>query len=223
MRSKGLYLRWLGWPLVLFALLALATVACNNPFTGGPYEETFDNIGSWGIGADADAEGDVRSGQYVLLVKADLGLFWSTAGEDYGDGVYAVEATQLSGPLDNGYGMIFRMDVENDNFYLFEVSGDGFIWIGKCSLGCEETAEPIIGEGWFDSEAVNTGLNNPNRLRVRAEGANLIFFVNDQEVGRVTDDTYARGDIGILVESLGEGGVEVAFDNFTITPLENSE
>ena len=47
----------------------------------------------------------------------------------------------------------------------------------------------------------------------------MIFFVNDQEVGRVTDNTLSRGDIGIMVETLGQGGVLVAFDNFTVTPL----
>jgi len=218
MQSKGVYLRWLKWPLVLILLLGLTALACG-PF-GGPYEETFDSTRTtWGSGNDADVEGGVSGGRYVLLVKADLGLFWSTAGQDFNNGVYTVEATQISGPLDNGYGMIFRMDIENDDFYLFEVSGDGFIWIGKCSQGCEETVEPIIERGWFESPAVNTGLGNPNILSVRAEGPNLIFFVNGQEVGRVTDDTYSSGDIGVLVETFGEGGVEVAFDNFTVTPL----
>lgn len=221
MLSKGVYLRWLSWPLILVALLGMAALACGP--LGGPYEETFDSIGTWGSGADVDADGDVTDGRYVLLVKADLGLFWSTAGQDFDNGIFSVEATQISGPLDNGYGMIFRMDSENDDFYLFEVSGDGFIWIGECSQGCEATVEPIIENGWFESPAVNTGLNSPNILRVRAEGPNLIFFVNDQEVGRVTDDTYSSGDIGLLVETFGEGGVEVAFDNFMVIPLDEGE
>jgi hypothetical protein len=59
-----------------------------------------------------------------------------------------------------------------------------------------------------------------NKLRVNVEGGNMIFYVNGQEVGRVTDNTFANGDIGVLVETLGLGGVHVQFDNFTVTPIE---
>ena len=198
-------------------LLLLFVTACGS--LAGPYNEPFDDPGGWGVGSDVDAEGTVDDGRYEFLVKSNLGLFWSTAGRNFDDGVYEVEATQIEGPLDNGYGMLFRVNDDTDSFYIFEVSGDGYIWIGRCQNGCEEE-EVLIEDGWFASEAVNPGLNAPNQLRVRAEGANMIFSVNDQEVGRVTDDTFAEGDIGIMVETLGEGGVLVAFDNFTVTPLE---
>ncbi len=221
MHSLRARLRLFTWPLALVALLALPALACG-PF-GGPYEETFDSEGRWGTGSDADAEGSVTNGQYQLLVKSDLGLFWSTAGESFGDGVYQVEATQLEGPLDNGYGMVLRANPDTDDFYLFEVSGDGFVWIGRCSDGCEGEVVPLVGDGWVESPAVLTGLNQKNTLRVQAEGGNLIFSVNGQEVGRVSDSTLTEGDIGLLVETLGEGGVRIGFDNFTVTPLDSSQ
>ncbi|MFW6097149.1 MAG: hypothetical protein ACOC9Z_03690 [Chloroflexota bacterium] len=207
--------RYVGRQGVL-ALLLLLLAACNA--LQGPYEETFDDAGQWGTGEDLEASGEVTGGRYEFLVNANLGLFWATAGERRSDGVYQVEATQLEGPLDNGYGMMFRVDSDNDAFYLFEVSGDGYVWIGLCENSCEEE-QPLVGNGWVSSEAVNQGLDATNVLRVRAEGGNMIFFVNDQEVGRVTDNTLSRGDIGIMVETLGQGGVLVAFDNFTVTPL----
>lgn len=199
--------------LVLTLLLLAACASLRSP-----YEETFNDAGSWGTGEDLEARGEVTGGRYEFLVKADLGLFWATAGEDRADGVYQVEAMQLEGPLDNGYGLMFRVDPDQNSFYLFEVSGDGYVWVGVCENSCEQE-QPLVGNGWVASEAVNQGLNAMNVLRVRAEGGNLIFFVNDQEVGRVTDNTLRRGDIGIIVETLGQGGVLVAFDNFTVTPL----
>jgi hypothetical protein len=48
----------------------------------------------------------------------------------------------------------------------------------------------------------------------------MIFFVNDQEVGRVTDNSFRSGDIGVMAETLGLGGVQVHFDNFTVSPLD---
>ena len=79
---------------------------------------------------------------------------------------------------------------------------------------------PIIGDWWFESPAIKQGSGITNRLKVRAEAGNLIFYVNDQEVGRVTDNSYANGDIGLIAGSLGQGGVLVQFDNFKVTPLE---
>lgn len=212
LRLTQLAARTLALALALIFITACSAVA------RGPYSETFDEEGRWGVGEDLDARGEVTGGRYEFLVKADLGLFWATAGENRADGIYQVEATQLDGPLDNGYGMMFRVDPDSNSFYLFEVSGDGYVWVGVCENSCEQE-QPLAGDGWIASEAVRQGVNATNILRVRAEGGNMIFFVNDQEVARVTDNTLRQGDIGIMVETLGQGDVLVAFDNFTVTPL----
>jgi len=207
-----------GHNLLFFALLSVfALAAC-----GGrePYEETFDSPGDWRTGDDLDVEGKVSSGVYDLLIKADELIIWTTAGEQFADGIFEVEATQIEGPLDNGYGMLFRVDDERDDFYLLEVSGDGYVWAGRYRDGGEQEAEPLIGEGWIESPAVLKGLNATNRLRVRAESGNLIFSVNGQEIGRVTDDAFDKGDVGLMARTLGLGGVRVQFDNFKVTPLE---
>ena len=47
-----------------------------------------------------------------------------------------------------------------------------------------------------------------------------IFFVNDVQVGQVTDETLEAGDIGLLAETFTPGGLRVAFDNFTVLPLD---
>lgn len=202
--------------LYLGVLVLLVATGCG----GGsePYLETFDEPGNWRTEDDGETAGFVENGVYKLSVTADVQLVWTTAGEDFGNGRYSVEATQVAGPLDDGYGMLFRVDDETDSFYAFEISGDGFVWIGRYANGVED--QPIIGQWWFASPAVHQGLNATNTLAVQAEAGNLIFFVNDQEVGRVTDNTYGRGDIGLVVETLGQGGVEVQFDNFAVEPLE---
>lgn len=203
--------------VVASSLALLAAVACSGQ---QPYLETFDSPGNWRTGDDVDVEGDVRDGVFDLLVKADDMLIWTTAGKEFSNGVYEVEATQVDGPLDNGYGMLFRVDDENDDFYLFEISGDGFVWIGRYRNGGDEEIQPLVSDNWIESPAVNQGLKITNKLRIEAEGANLIFYVNEQEVGRVTDNTFSKGDIGLMVQTLGAGGVHVQFDNFSVTPLE---
>ena len=205
--------------LLVALLLGLLLVAGCDRYNL-PYEQDFEDAGNWGVEEDGlQAAGVVEDGVYKFLVNADLGLFWSTAGERFADGIYEVEAVQLDGPLDNGYGMLFRVGENLESFYIFEVSGDGFVWIGRCDDTCAEET-PLIRNGWFEHEAVNEGIGELNVLRVRAEAGNMIFFVNGVEVGRVTDNVLQEGDIGIMVETLGQGGVLVAFDNFTVLPLE---
>ncbi len=205
--------------LPLLLLLALALSACTSGGEGLPFEETFDEIGSWSSGEDTYSSGTVVDGVYRFEVKeADISR-WAAAGQTFGDASYSVEARAVAGPLDNGFGMLLRANPEAGDFYLFKISADGFVWIGRYVDGAEEAT--IVGDHWFASPAVEQGLNVTNRLRVDAEAGNLIFFVNGREVGRVTDNTFASGDVGLLVQSLGQGGVVVEFDNLAVRPLEN--
>ncbi len=205
--------------LILLFSVILATLAVSACGGGeAPYVETFDDAGSWRTGSDTYTEGEVQEGVYDFYVINDDVSRWSAAGKNFSDGVYEVEATQVEGPLDNGFGMLFRADTEKGDFYLFKVSGDGYVWIGRYTGEVEDQA--IIGSHWVESPAVNRGLGQTNKLRVAAESGNLIFFVNDKEVGRVTDNSFAEGDVGLFAQSLGVGGVRVLFDNLSVTPLQ---
>jgi len=199
----------------LLILLALAAGCSSNDFN-----ETFDSEGNWGVGREADVSGAVTGGVYDLSVESSNGIFWSSAGVDLTDGTYVVEATQIEGPLDNGYGMLFMADMESDTFYLFEVSGDGYVWIGYCEAGCEGNITQLVNDGWFQSDAVRQGLNQTNELRVEVGEGTMVFFVNGQEVGRAFDETRFSGDVGVMVETIGAGGVRVHFDNYRYTPLQ---
>ena len=203
--------RWTGGVVGLVLLLA----ACGGQ---SAYVETFDKPGNWRTDSDSEVIGVVENGVYDFTILADELTSWTTAGENFRDGLYEVEATQVEGPDNNAFGMLFRVDDQNDNFYAFQISGDGFVWIGRYRGGMAE--EPIINDWWFESTAVKPGANQTNKLSVRAEGQNLIFYVNDIEVGRVTDDAFASGYIGLMARSLGQPGVHVQFDNFKVTPLE---
>ena len=202
--------------ILLLALILLTSCAKSNA-SSLPFIETFDNAGNWGTGEDAYSIGAVVNGVYDFKVLENDISRWVSAGKSFSDGIYEVEATPVEGPLDNGYGLIFRANPEAGDFYLFKVSADGYVWIGRYANGAE--AATIIGDHWFESPVVLRGLNATNKLKVQAEAGNLIFYVNDQEVGRVTDNTLTKGDVGMLVQTLGGGGVRVLFDNLSVKPL----
>lgn len=186
------------------------------PTTTAEYIETFDETGDWGVGDTDEVLGQVVDGVYDFAVFAENALYWTTAGQNFGDGVYEVQGTAVGGNLDNGFGMIFRSNNDTDDFYVFEISSDGYVWIGLCLDGCSET--DVLNGGWFASDAVNQGLNATNFLRVIANGPNMAFFVNGVEVGHYTDATLPVGDIGLLVETFDDSGVHIQFDNFMFTP-----
>ncbi len=203
--------------LILAVAALFSLIGCSGGAGGLPFVETFDEPDDWSTGEDAYSIGAVVDGVYDFTVLENDISRWAAAGRNFSDGVYEVEATPVEGPLDNGYGLLFRADPAAGNFYLFKVSADGYVWIGRYKDGAEEMT--IIGDHWFESPAVLRGLDVTNVLRVQAEAGNMIFFVNGQEVGRVTDTTFAEGDVGVLVQTLGGGGVRVLFDNLSVRPL----
>lgn len=200
----------------VFLLLMADAVSPIEGEGGLLYAATFDSLGTWGGGRLEGAEGTVAAGAYRLRVAAPEGFFWTTAGRSFGDGVYEVEATHAAGPADNGFGLIFRADPAGGTFYLFEIGSDGYVWIGRCDDGCARLTT-LVGEGWFYSDAVRRGVGVANRLRVEATGPDLAFFVNGVEVGRAQDAALAEGDVGLFVETRGEGDVTVLFDNVQVT------
>jgi hypothetical protein len=201
---------------LISVLLTLLLVGCGE---SEPYHETYDTPGNWSTDNDSEVRGQVIDGVYDFEIVADNLTSWTTAGLEFTDGYYQVEATQIGGPDNNLYGLTFRMNNENNDFYAFQVSGDGYVWIGRYQDGGLTEMQPIVQDWWFESPAVNQGIGVSNELGVRAEKGNLIFYVNGQEVGRVTDNTFDKGDIGLIVGSLGQGGVHVQFDDFQVLPL----
>ncbi len=197
--------------LVALAGLALTQFGRGRPADTTPFQESFDAPGEWQVGEDANAAAQVTAGRYEVLVKAPGSIYIGGNDLRFADGVVEVTATQVAGPVDNGYGLVLRHDPATNSFYMFEVSGDGFFWAGFCRQSCGN-------QGWEASPAVRPGLGAPNRLRVEASGANLTFIVNDVVVARVDDPGRSDGLVGLLVETFGLGGVQVAFDDLRVSP-----
>lgn len=182
------------------------------------YFDPFDSVGDWATGNEDEIVADVVDGVYRFNLIAPDSFYWTTAGQDLGDGFYGVTATAVAGPLNNGFGLMFMVDDSSDTFYALEISSDGYIDIYYCADACE-TYIPLVGDGWFTSSAVNQGLNAPNTLLVQVIDGEMIFYVNDEEVGQAQDRTLSSGNIGLLVETFDEGDVVVEFDDFIHLPL----
>jgi hypothetical protein len=78
------------------------------------------------------------AGGVMQLSTSQVGsIWWTNPGEQFDDVVLTVDAQQISGPNNNAYGLICRYQDEQ-NFYLFLISGDGYYAIGKYQSGSEQ-------------------------------------------------------------------------------------
>lgn len=195
---------------LLVVALVVFLVACGGEQL--PWSDDFsDPAGGWQAESDASAEVRCYEGVMRLLVKVPNRLAWASAGREFSDFRLAVEATQVAGPDDNEYGVLVRMR-DADHFYRFSISGDGYYLVSKYDGGAWE----VLNGDWTSSDAIHLGAVT-NLLEVVCQGATMTFLVNGVTLTQVEDSSYSRGDIGLYAGSFFEPGVEIHFDNLTVT------
>jgi hypothetical protein len=122
--------------------------------------------GDWDELSDLQSVKKYENGQYHISVNASELFIWSTAGQDLADFMVEVEATQVSGPNDNGYGLLFRFQ-DDQHFYRFDISGDGFYLLSKRS---EDQWVTLVD--WTESPFIHKG-QATNRLKVICQGSQI--------------------------------------------------
>ncbi len=195
---------------LLVVALVVFLVACGGEQL--PWSDDFsDPAGGWQAESDASAEVRCYEGVMSLLVEVPNRLAWASAGREFSDFRLAVEATQVAGPDDNEYGVLVRMR-DADHFYRFSISGDGYYLVSKYDGGAWE----VLNGDWTSSAAIHPGTVT-NLLEVVCQSATMTFLVNGVTLTQVEDGSYSRGDVGLYAGSFFEPGVEIHFDNLTVT------
>lgn len=103
------------------------------------------------------------------------------------------------------------LNVNNGDGYLFLVEGSGRFAIMR-SIGRNVT--PLVD--WTSSGAIRTGAAS-NRLRAVCLGSYLALYINDQFVGDATDDRYTQGQVGFVAAAATRSGLQVQFDNLSVS------
>ena len=196
-----------------FILLTLILLVACAPGAAPPFQESFDNAsGGWTLARNSQADIAVAGGQLTVAIKQPDSLAWSVlGGKSFGDLTLDVDAMPLAGPDDNDYGVIVR-HVDDENFYRFEISGDGYFNVQKRLAG---KWEKLVSD-WTPSEAIRKG-KATNHLRVVCKGASMTFYVNQAQLIQITDASFSRGAVGVLAGSLAQPGVQIAFDNVQVS------
>lgn len=150
-----------------------------------------------------------------LTVTQPGQLWWTNPGRSFGDVIIKAEARQVDGPNDNAYGLICRYQNE-ENFYVFLVSGDGYYSIAKYQSGTENVTYLTEDQQFQESEVINQGIAS-NELEARCIGNQLSLIVNGIPLATVTDPTFVVGDIGLAASTLQPGTAIIQFDNVQVT------
>lgn len=169
----------------------------------------------WDIGETEKVGRFFEGGQYHILIKIDRLRGWSDHPdlEVIDDFDLEVDVTQVSGPDNNQFGIIFRYK-DIDNWYAFMIAGDGYF-----KFEGRDEGESFTIIKWTKAAAIKQG-ESTNHLRLIANGQIFSLFVNGELLAIVPDNTFRRGDIKLVVGSFSEPDVHIAFDNLTITTIE---
>lgn len=212
-RDPSYPVRLIGTALVLL-LMGSLTVSCTPQAVMTALHDDFTHTDAWRFGSDAVADVAQVDGRLQVHVIQPGQLAWASSEQTWENFHLGVDATQVSGPMDNEYGVLVRMN-EDTQFYAFSISGDGYARAARY----EDGTWHLLGADWSPSDAIQQGAAT-NRLEVIAQGATFEFRVNDQPVLQLEDATLQRGEVGLYAGAFGEGDVVIAFDNLDIEPLE---
>lgn len=199
--------------MILGIALVCLFAACGAGSGAQTWTEPFNDPGDWQLSSDAAADVTIAEGQLVITVRQPGQVAWASAGRIYQDFALRVEATQIAGPLNNEYGILIRMQGDED-FYVFSISGDGYARVARYTEG----RWTLLSNDWFLHEAIVHGAAT-NILDIAADGADFTFRVNEQTVATVTDAALTQGDLGVYAGAFEEPGVVIAFDNLHVEPL----
>ncbi len=201
--------------LVLCAVLLTAVACAGEPGSSEPgmWKTSFDEAEGWNLSSDPVADVTVADGVLKVHVIAPAQIAWATSSSMWQDCRIAVNATQVAGPVDNEYGILLHMD-DDRSFTAFSVSGDGYVRAAHYADGIWS----ILGSDWAPNEAINVGAAT-NHLEVVAQNAQLEFWVNDELVLKLDDPDVRSGPIGLYAGAFSEGGVEVTFDDLSVSDI----
>ncbi len=176
------------------------------------YQDDFsDSNSGWPAVSDADKSASYSGGQYVIQAITAKQDVWAHPGQNFGDVSITVDATKSNGPDNNDFGLVCRFQDDN-NFYFFVVSSDGFQAIGKYVNG---DFSYLTADKMQPTTAMNAG-TTLNKLRADCVGSTLTLYANGQMLSTATDTSFSTGDVGLLVGTFDDPNVSISFDNFVV-------
>jgi uncharacterized repeat protein (TIGR02543 family) len=173
-----------------------------------------DEAGVWDTFSNEDGSVAHENGWLHLVNYASAAVVTDTYAHQYfTDFVLEVE-TKLVGGTDDNWHQVFCRNQDDDNYYEFSISADGYYYVSRY-IGGQEVL--LAGAEAAYSSYIHQGQGLTNLIHVECIGSILSLSVNGHVLATVTDATFAGGDIGLGASALSGTFTEIAFDNIVVS------
>jgi len=156
-----------------------------------------------------------EGGEYVVVKQAGSSVPWAVAWRDSGgwfENFYAEIDARMVSPLAGAYLFVTFRGQDLSSWYSFTVDPYnrtfGLFQAGRGNIS------PLIN---LTTSALINGGTGRNRLGIRADGAAIVLYINGQEVGRTTDNTYQAGYLSFGTGHWSGGRSEARFSNLVVS------
>lgn len=149
---------------------------------------------------------------YLISINNKGGRSISTTGLQFNDVNIQVETHKLTGSNDAYLGIVCRYQ-DNENYYRFFVTPDGYTGIVKVVNGLNSTLPG--GKMSYNHDVLQD--DRTNLLEVSCVGNQLKLMVNNKLAVSAEDDQLKKGDVGIFAETGLDGAGSFIFNQFIVT------
>lgn len=196
----------------------LVPTATTSPVPVILYQEDFEDTSSgWERYNEFDGMLDYENGAYRMRINATDNLFWVQAmlAEPVENVAIQVTTTLLESQPDSPYGIICRLD-DNNQYYYFFITGDGHYGIGKFLTvsGMQQTI--LVDDGGKSSDVIQQGLNAKNIILAICNEERLTLTVNGTLLLETEDYQIEKGNLALLAGVRSMPGIDVLFDDYVV-------
>jgi hypothetical protein len=173
------------------------------------WRDPMDNASNWYLLDTTNTQFTMNDGKLVMVSKKpgggeEWGLSNRPSMEDY-----YLQATFINGSACSGldrYGLLGRAPDPNKG-YVFEFSCDGhyrlYKWDGTTYTSMQE---------WYPAASIKAGVNQTNVMGLWMKGTAIKIYANGHLIGEFTDDTYDKGQFGLVIGSVNTENFTVSVD-----------
>lgn len=170
---------------------------------------------AWPTGADDFIDVQFKDGYMLMTNLSKVAAGWRMPLLGQQVDTY-IELTANSGTCSgkDSYGIIFRVPILQapDQGYLYQVTCDGYYRLWKWDGTVGEKGLAISLLNWKQSDKINKGSDQTNRLGVKVVGSKITIYMNGVELGSASDGSFSAGFIGAFVRSGGEPNYTAKLD-----------
>jgi LysM repeat protein len=177
------------------------------------FEDDFSTPGLWATIDDPEFFIGYENNNYRIFNDFFDSYVSSVRSSPTGDVQVEIDANRVAGPESGYYGAVCRWQ-DIHNYYALVIGDDGTAGVVRIQGGIETfIAQEEIdfdGAGW-------------NTIGGICAGNTLTVLLNGENVLEVRDGTFTAGAVGMMVGTRAEPGVDVHFNNFVLTAVDEED